>query len=144
MGDAVSFSFVEPEVAGGWGPNTVADRSTTPVTVEHLHYEFDGWLGDVLLESTPCFIVTDAGVAAITKEGLVGAEFENVEISVSDTFRELRGDVALPSFRRLVPFGTPGIDDFGLSPDLRLVLSDKAIGLLRNLGLNYAELSPYP
>ena len=99
MGDTVSFSFVEPEVAGGWGPNTVADRSTTPVTVEHLHYEFDGWLGDVLLESTPCFIVTDAGVAAITKEGLVGAEFENVEIDTLESMGALLSTLVLPLMR---------------------------------------------
>lgn len=138
------FSFVEPEVAGGWGSNTIADRSTVPVTVKHLHYEFDGWLGDVLLESTPCFIVTDEAEAAIRKAKLSGAGFAAMEASVSDTFRDTHSDRALPKFQRLTPLGTPGVDDFALAADLRLVLSEKAIGVLKELGLNHAEFSPYP
>jgi len=138
------FSFVEPEVAGGWGTNTIADRSTVPVTVKHLHYEFDGWLGDVLLESTPCFVVTDEAEAAIRKADLSGASFEAMEATASNTFQDIHGDRALPRFQRLTPLGAPGVDDFALAADLRLVLSEKAIGVLQELGLNHAELSPYP
>jgi hypothetical protein len=49
---------IAPEVAGGWGRNTVMDRSIHPPHVTKLHFEFDGWLGDVLLESFPCYIIT--------------------------------------------------------------------------------------
>jgi hypothetical protein len=45
---------VELEVAGGWGENTVF--TTLPgkgVVVQRLHYKFDGWLGDELLERPP-------------------------------------------------------------------------------------------
>lgn len=40
------FFALEPEVAGGLGPNTVMDRSVHPPRVSHLHYVFDGWMGD--------------------------------------------------------------------------------------------------
>lgn len=140
----MGFSFVEPEVAGGWGRNTIADRSTIPVTVKHLHYEFDGWLGDVLLESTPCFILTERAGIAVRQASLSGVEFQPVEVSVSETFRDIHGDAALPTFERLTPCGQPGVDDFALSADLRLVLSDRAINVLKEHGLNHAELSPYP
>lgn len=52
------YYVVEPEVAGGFGINTVFTRTEgKPMVVHKLHYEFDGWLGDSLLETTPCYIV---------------------------------------------------------------------------------------
>ena len=54
------YYFIEPEVAGGWGGNTIADTSVHPPKISKLHYQFDGWLGDDLLESFPCFIVSES------------------------------------------------------------------------------------
>jgi hypothetical protein len=46
-------------VAGGYGEDAILDTSVCPERVERLHYEFDGWLGDDLLESFPVFIITE-------------------------------------------------------------------------------------
>ena len=43
--DNVSFYQLEPEVAGGWGEDTVADTTMQPPRVLQLDYCFDGWLG---------------------------------------------------------------------------------------------------
>jgi hypothetical protein len=48
------FYELAPEVAGHWGPGTVMDASEHPPIAHSLHYEFDGWL-DELLESFPCY-----------------------------------------------------------------------------------------
>ena len=53
---------VEP---GGCQADGVRTQSSTRhpgrvAAVHKLHYEFEGWLGDELLESTPCFIVFGA------------------------------------------------------------------------------------
>ncbi len=53
---------LEPEVAGGFGEQSVIDRSSGKMVVRKLHYEFDGWLGDVLLESYLCFIQSGRSV----------------------------------------------------------------------------------
>src|SRR6476660_8794270 len=66
------WSVLAPEVAGGWGERTVADTSTHPPRVTALHYQFDGWLGDELLESFPCYIVTRRLAHALTAAGLSG------------------------------------------------------------------------
>ena len=55
----MEYYLIEPEVAGGIGEHSVIDRSSGKMVVRKLHYEFDGWLGDELLESTPCFIVSE-------------------------------------------------------------------------------------
>ena len=53
------FHTLEPEVAGGFGEQTILDNSTHPPDVKWLHYVLDGWLGDDILESFPCYIVTE-------------------------------------------------------------------------------------
>ncbi|WP_074033976.1 hypothetical protein [Bacillus massilinigeriensis] len=52
--------FLEPEVSGGHGEYTIYgtedDIATEGISgkVKYLHYEFEGWLRDDFLESTPC------------------------------------------------------------------------------------------
>ena len=57
----MKYYMIEPEVAGEIGENTIYDnydeiinQKKKPI-ISHLHYIFDGWLGDELLEVTPCF-----------------------------------------------------------------------------------------
>lgn len=59
LAEAQMFCFLEPEVAGGIGPNSELHCDDGKLVVTRLNYEFDGWLGDALLETTPCFIVTN-------------------------------------------------------------------------------------
>jgi len=140
----VSYYFVEPEVAGGLGESTVMDRSVHPPVVSRLAYRLDGWLGDVLLESFPCFILTEDAKVALQAGGFTGVRFEPVEISTSEEFRELSGSQMLPGFVWLVIEGMPGHDDFGLAPDHRLVVSARALGTLKGLGLAHASIAAWP
>ncbi len=75
---------LEPEVVGGWGDSTDADVSVHPPRVKKLHYRFDGWLGDVLLESFPCFIITVAAAAALEEVKLTGYRLAPVKISKAE------------------------------------------------------------
>ena len=65
------YYVIEPEVAGGFGENCEIDWSTGKMQVNKLHYQFDGWLGDELLESTPCYIAKRAGLCEMGATGLV-------------------------------------------------------------------------
>lgn len=53
------FLKLQPEVAGGLGAKTIMNTTVHPPSVSILEYEFDGWLGDDLLESFPCFVVSE-------------------------------------------------------------------------------------
>ena len=53
----MNYYAIEPEVAGGLGPNTVMNRTLHPPAVSKLHYNLDGWLGDVLLETFPALLL---------------------------------------------------------------------------------------
>ena len=134
-----AYYVIEPEVAGGWGKNTIFTRTPgTPTTVHKLHFEFAGWLGDELLESTPCYIVTERLANEIQREALTGARFDDVEVTTSDQFRELSPKQLLPNFRWLKIEGKPAHDDFGITSDLRLVVSEGALQLLKRVGISHA------
>ncbi|MEV6278637.1 hypothetical protein [Nocardia sp. NPDC051832] len=136
------FHLIEPEVAGGHGPGTVYDWSTVPATVTKLEYEFADWLGDALLESTPCFVVTAEVAGQIARMGLSGATFDDVIVSISPEGEELM-DAELPAWRWLKPTGKPGESDFGVNDALSLVVSDRALAVLADAGIRNADVTEW-
>ena len=122
--------MIEPEVAGGWGERTVVDTAVHPPRIRHLHYQFDGWLGDEIIESFPCLIVSQR-LAVLFPSTLTGFELAEVEISKSEEFEDLCPGRILPAFRWLKVNGTAGVDDFGVAEDNRFVISQNALETLR-------------
>ena len=140
-----AFYVVEPEVAGGFGRNTVLDASTHPPSVSQLHYEFQGWLGDALVTSFPCSLVADGLKQAIEATGLSGAAFANAEVTVEEQFAEHQPDVAnaMPRFWWFRVSGRPGFEDFGLLHNADLVVSERALDTLRSQVLENATVRPH-
>lgn len=134
------FFYLEPEVAGGIGPNSELTRESGRPVVTRLNYEFDGWLGDAILETVACFIVTDEARQMIETAGLTGVSFSDVEVTRSGLFTDLYGDKVLPHFWWMIVAGKPEADDFGMAKDLRLIASARALTTLRNAGLTHAEV----
>ena len=113
-----------------------------PVEVTKLHYVFEGWLGDALIESTPCFLVTEKLAATIREERPIGVSFDEVEISTSPEFDELHLEPRLPNFMWLKIEGEPVKDDFALSK-LTLVASGSALAVMERHGLAHATVIPF-
>lgn len=134
--------ILEPEVAGGWGEGTVADTSVHPPVVHELVYEFAGWLGDDLLESFPCFIVSSRLAGELSRAGLTGYRLAPVAVIKSSQFAELEPTVALPEFHWLQVTGQPGRADFWLSESHQLVASDTALSVLKHCALNECGVEP--
>jgi len=135
--------YIEPEVAGGLGKNTVMNRNIHPPIVSKLHYHFDGWLGDVLLESFPCFIVTQLAREKLESARITGVRFDEVEVTSSDEFQELYPNRQLPQFVWLRIDEKAGQDDFGTAPDGRLAISERALSILRGLGVSQAVVTEF-
>ena len=135
----MKYYVIEPEVAGGFGERTVIDRTAGKMVVQKLHYKFDGWQGDELLESAPCYIVTERLASEIERAQFTGVRFEGVEVSTSDQFTELYPNRRLPKFLWLKVEGKPGHDDFGVAPGLQLVVSERAVELVKPTGTHNAE-----
>jgi hypothetical protein len=139
----VPFTILEPEVPGGLGEKTRMDTSVHPPVVQSLHFEFEGWLGDELVESFPCFLVTARVAGVLEGKGLSGFLLADVEVTRSEQFQELYPGRVLPRFRWLQIVGVAGSDDFGLSSDHRLVVSKVALQALESCALCQADREPY-
>jgi hypothetical protein len=119
------------------------NRSVHPPIVSRLHYEIAGWDGDVLLTSFPCFIVTEDAMKKLMEIGATGASFADVEVTTTYPFREFHPDTQLPKFVWLQVTGRAGRDDFGLAADHRMVISERALDVLKGLQLNGALIEPF-
>ncbi len=143
--------MLEPEVAGEIGEKTVYDnyddirfRNAKPI-ISKLHYVFFGWLGDDIIESTPCFLVTDRLKNKIEGSNLNGYEFQSVEISLSDEFLDMYPQRDMPVFHRLIPKGKVCImndkykgwtgEDFNISDKSYLVVSEKAYDVINKFAI---------
>jgi hypothetical protein len=145
--------LLEPEVAGGLGEKTIFYDETYKNGVKlisYLHYEFEGWLGDELLEATPSFIVTQELANSIQYSQLNGYIFGKVETTESDLFQELYPNKLLPKFKRLIPKGKVFInndtynnwsqEDFCLSQNLELVVSPQAFKVINSHILKHCNV----
>lgn len=95
----MKYYFLEPEVAGSLGEKSIIDSTIHPPKVDKLQYIFSGWLGDAILESFPCVIVTQGAADALQDNQVTGVEFADVEVLTSSEFRELYPEGNLPSFK---------------------------------------------
>jgi len=135
---------LEPEVAGELGEHTVLDTSVHPPLVSNLHYQLSDWLGDDILESFPCYIATKSLKVLLEQLGGSGCEFGDVEVTTSEEFEELHAQLIIPDFYWLKVTGAAGIDDFGISKDFQLVVSDQVLSLLKaHAVLNNCDIEPY-
>ena len=134
--------MVLPEVAGSLGPQSEIDRSRHPPVVTRLHYEFSGWSGDDLVETFPCFLVTQALADAIARSGMRGAEFDDVIVTKDPQFEMFQAEVAarLPRWRWLRILNGTGAADFSQDDKGRLIVSQEALELLRLFRLDHSEV----
>jgi hypothetical protein len=139
----VAYYTLAPEVAGGIGDGTVVDSTVHPPRVERLHYEFEDWLGDDLVESFPCFLVSKPLAARLTAAGLGTFEVKNVAVTMTPGAEELLGDASLPDFYWLEVAGTAGLDDVGTTATGQRVVSDQALALLREFNVNNCDVEPF-
>ncbi len=138
------YRILEPEVAGGYGKKAVLDYSTVPPTCVKLHYEFAGWLGDDLLETTPCFIVTVPLKESLIRLKGTGYSFDEVVVSKSESFQESDSRSALPPFAWWKIHGQAGHDDAGLDQKHRLVVSDNLLSALKQHNIAHCTIRRKP
>ena len=132
------YRFIEPEVAGGLGKETILNNNTYPPEIKTLNYEFSGWLGDDIIESFPCYIISERLKNKIELEKLSGITFDNVIITKSQTFNQLYPNMKLPKFYWAKIYGRVGFDDFIIGNDYRMVISDLAYRILKLFNINHA------
>jgi hypothetical protein len=139
----MQYYVLEPEVPGGLGIRTEFDRSVSPPKVTYLHYQFDGWQGDDLITSFPCYLVTERLKHALEYGVATGVSFRDAEVTKSDTFMELYRARELPRFWWTIFEGKPGVDDFASGPNGRPLVSHRVMPILRRFNLASCLIEEY-
>lgn len=139
------FFILDPEVAGGFGDQTdLVQRKDDYPIVTKLEYEFFGWLGDELLTTHPCFIVTNQLKKTMEDFQGTGYSFCDVIISKSEEFLEEFPDTELPQFAWLRIHGIAMSDDVGLGPNATLVISEELLKKMQNHQLDNCSIKKAP
>jgi hypothetical protein len=133
---------LRPEVPGELGPKTVMDTRVHPPKVSVLHFIFDGWLGDHLVESFPCFLVTESLARSFEEASLTGFELGDVNIERDDQLDELESDLKIPSFLWLKIVGEIDQDDFFITERYYLGVSKRALDLISQASPNFLTFNP--
>lgn len=145
----MNFYKLYPEVAGSWGRNIAFDSSVHPPTLSKLHYEFDLRPSDELITSFASYIVTERLMNKLTEISASGCLFDDVETSKSEKFYESEKDLEahqeleLPTFFWLRVTGKAGFDDFGMSYDYLLIVSQKVLGTLGEGSFDNCKIHPF-
>ena len=72
------FKYIDAEVPGSAYDEIARDNSVRPSIIHRLVFEFDGWLSDCLLESFPCYIMTEPAKETVQKAKLTGVNFDDL------------------------------------------------------------------
>lgn len=139
----MDYFILEPEVAGELGPHTEMDTDVHPPEVRRLHYVITDWLGDSLLESFPCFLISRLLGERAKTEGFTGFNLDVAEVTLSPEAEELLDNDRVLEFCWLRVIANAGFADFGLTPKAQLVVSQRALDILRDGILENCEISPY-
>ena len=139
----MKFFTLDPEVAGGMGKNTRLDATVHPPIVKHLHYELDAWLGDDLVQTFPCYLVTSALWEKLKPLRPTGVQPAAAEVTVTPEFHQLHPAKPIPALIWLHIQGVPGQDDFGLTQDARLVVSERVLSLAQACHVENCSVSPF-
>lgn len=118
------------------------DTGVHPPRVSVVHYVLTDWLGDDIIESFPCYLVTPRLATALESSGLTGFRFDAARVTISEEAAD-RGITEKPDFRWLVITGRPGDDDFGVLANGQAVVSDEALQALQQYTLNNCDIAPY-
>jgi hypothetical protein len=150
--------FLEPEVSGGHGEYTIYGTEEEMAIkgisgkVKYLHYEFEGWLGDDLLESTPTFIVSSKLGTELENSDFIDYKLEECLITMSDEFIEMYPNKEIPAFSRFIPLGKIEVEEenfknwsghhFCLSPKGELVVTQEALDFLNRFSIDNCFITP--
>lgn len=144
-GDSKHMRFykLEPEIAGEIGDNSIIQYENGKISkIKYLEFRFTDWLGDELISTHPCYIITENLKEEILLNKLRGIQFQNILISFSDEFFELNDSTVIPNFVQIIcenkyeEKNDVIIQDFYVNEYKELIVSENALNVFQNHTLN--------
>ena len=137
----MNYFQLEPDVPGRLlNPRHVLDHFSE---ISTIHYVLECWPEDDIITSIRAYLVKEGLALALKSSGMTGFEIKDCVVSKGDQF-----DIASPGYGDLPEFwwlyinGVPGVDDFGITKDLMLVVSERALNLLKGFVIENTEITP--
>ena len=138
----MKFYTIDPDVPGRTHGETIrAFRSGHHP--ENVRYIFECWPEADVVQTFPIFLVSEKLALALRSAKLTGFELKACESSKGDQFHIASpGYGELPKYFWLDVNGKSEQDDFGISNDLMLRISERVYDLLQNFCVEGAEIDP--
>lgn len=137
---------LKPECSGKFGRRTLygGELDARPPEIFRFEYEFTEWPIDPLLELQSLYILTNALANALQSfdPRPTGFTLDKVMPATTIECRRAHPTGELPEYKWLKINGKAGKDDFGMSRDHELVVSERIFMILKPL-LKKCEVSAY-
>ncbi|NYI58239.1 hypothetical protein [Cellulomonas soli] len=114
-----------------------------PPRLSNVSLQFEGWLGDDLIETYPLFAVTDRLRAALRASGVSGVSFEQVPTIRSEQLLELQPGDEIGTWSLMAVTGRAGTDDAWLSPRWMLMVSQRFWDVASRFQLTYCDIAEH-
>lgn len=135
-----------PQCSGTFGKRTLygGELLVSRPDIYRLHYEFTTFPEDELQVVSCQYIATTELVEALRQlqPPVNGVQIDNVTATASVEMRRSNPGKELPPFQWLKVSGKPGQDDFGMSSDHQLVVSERVL-LLMEAKIPNCRTSPF-
>jgi uncharacterized FAD-dependent dehydrogenase len=134
--EVLMFYKVNPQYCGEYGRKTLYSGELTdvPAKIFRMHAEFNIYPDDELIEISRQYLGTDALAEVIKaiQPRATGLSVDDVITTTTFDFRRNYPGKELPMMKWFKITGKAGVDDFGLSKDYQLVVSDRVINKIKN------------
>lgn len=100
-----------------------------PANIYRMDFEFHNWPEDELVELNCNYLITDGLTEALKalEPRATGVVFDSATTSTTFEFRQANPNKVLPEYKWMKVIGKAGTDDFGMSKDHVLVVSERAL-----------------
>ena len=138
------FYSLIPQTCGEFGRKTLyaGELTDIPPVIYRLHAEFNIYPNDQLIAISNQFVCTAnlAEKLQRTQPRLSGLQIHELNVTTTLDFRRNNSGKELSEMRWLKIVGKAGVEDFGMSADYKLVVSDKALSVIKS-EINNCEIS---
>lgn len=135
----MKYYTIDPDVPGRLSDETIkALRIGTPKLVNYI---FECWPTSDLVQADPVFLVSNSLASALSSAGLSGFCLKPCVARKGEQFNVTSLECGeLPSYRWLVVDGLNGVDDFFISQNLMLTVSERALKVMNAFSLDGADV----
>jgi hypothetical protein len=106
--------------------------------IKSLVFAYEYWSAEPIFKQVEYIFVTNSFAEVLSKSDLTGYVLTSVATRKADNYTSSMEDSVPQPVQRLIAQGRAGEADFGMQDVMNLVVSERALGLLRAAGMHEA------